>query len=240
VRTGIMTLVAIILATAAFPCDAQNTLASPVVPLDQPIEMAYRDLDRVGISGSVSVTIFKDGQETHAQSHTFEGTTSASTVGNTVLLYTNAGVDSGQPEESTCQMRPTGEVLECSDDSQMTFPLYDHETYKSGDTVTLPFITIDGVRRVLNGKIRGTSLIARRQVLVIDFAERRAEKINVKGAAGPMDLIWEMAGYAYLDIATGYPVEMEASMEMIGPPTRDFDRARAIMKLKYSFPGTAN
>ena len=52
----------------------------------------------------------------------------------------------------------------------MTLPLYDREAYKSGDTVTLPFVTIDGVGRVLNGKIRGTSLIAQRRVLVIDFA----------------------------------------------------------------------
>ena len=235
-----MALVAVFLATGTVPCDAQNTLASPVVPLEQPIEMAYRELDTVGISGSVSVTLFKDGQETHVQSHTFEGTTSASTVGDAVLLNTNAGVDSGQPEESTCQIRPTGEVLECSDHSPMALPLYDRETYKSGDTVTLPFITIDGVQRVLNGKIRGTSFVARRQVLVIDFAERRAEKIRVKGAASPMDLVWEMAGYAYLDIATGFPVEMEASTEMIGPPTPDFDRARAIMKLRYTFPGAAN
>lgn len=235
-----MVLAAVFLTAGAIPCDAQNTLASPVVPLDQPIEMAYRDLDTVRVDGSVSVTLSKDGQETLAQSHTFEGTTSASATGDNVLLYFNVSVDSGQPKESTCQIRRTGEALKCSDDGKMTLPLYDRETYVSGDTVTLPFITIDGIRRMLDGKIRGTSLIAQRRVLVIDFADRRAEKIKVKGADSLMDLVWEMSGYAYLDIATGYPVEMEASMEMIGPPAREFDHARAAMKLKYAFPGTAN
>jgi hypothetical protein len=239
VRTAITALVTVFL-TTAIPCDAQNILASPVVPLDQPIEMAYRDLETVGVEGSISVTLSKHGRETHTQTHTFAGTTSASTVGEHVLLHFNVGVDSGEPEESTCQMRRTGEILKCSDDFKMTLPLYDRETYKSGDTVTLPFVTIDGVGRVLNGKIRGASLIAQRRVLVVDFTDRRAEKINVKGASAPMDLTWEMAGYAYLDIATGHLVEIEASMEMVGPPTRDFDRARAFMKLKYAFPETAN
>jgi hypothetical protein len=240
VRTVVVAMIAVFMAAGAIPSNAQNTLTSPVKPLDQPIEMAYRDLDTAIIEGSVSVTLSKQGRETHAQSHTIQGTTSASAVGSDLILYFNVGVDSGQPEESTCQMRRTGEVLKCSDDTKMTLPLYDRETYKSGDTVTMPFVTIDGVGRVLNGQIRGTSIIAKRQVLVVDFADKRVEKIKVKGASVPMDLTWEMEGYAYLDIATGYPVEMEASMEMVGPPTPDFDLARASMKLRYGFPETAN
>lgn len=237
-RRARMALVAVFLVAGSFPCEAQSTLANPMVPLDQPIKMAYRDLGVVSVNGSVSVTLSKDGQEAHAQSHTFDGTTSARAAGSEVLMHFNVSVDSGPSEESTCQIRATGEVLQC--DSNMMLPLYDRETYSSGDIVTLPFVTIDGVRRTLDGKIRGTAMVAQRQVLVIDFADRRMEKINVKGASAPMDLTWEVAGYAYLDIETGYPMEMEASMQMAGPPTREFDRISALMKLKYTFPRTTN
>ncbi len=192
--------------------------------------MSYRDLDAVNLHGTVTFSLFKQEQKTQTQSLAFEGTMSSRTAGNDLELSFQGRLGTTQTQHVLCLMRRTGEVLKCTPEARFRFPFYDRESYKSGDTLTMPFGTIDGVGRLLNGKVRGTSVIDQRQVLAIDFAEHRVEKI------GTSDIVLDVTGYAYMDIATGYPVEMDASAEVIGPLSPNIDRIVMRMKQGYTFP----
>jgi hypothetical protein len=221
-------LISAYLTVAAVPVFAQDTLPYPVKPLDQPISMSYRDLETVSLEGNLTFSLFKQGQKTQTQSLDFQGTMSSHTVGNDLELSFEGRLGTSQTQRVRCLMRRTGVVLKCAPEATFRFPFYDREAYKSGYTLTIPFATIDGIGRVLNGKVRGTSIIGSRQLMVVDFADHRAER------TGAIDVVLDVTGYAYVDIATGYPVELDASAEIVGAFS-DFDRLQMHMKQEYTF-----
>lgn len=223
-------LIAAPLTIAAISVWAQETLPHPVKPLDQPVSMSYRDVDAASFDGNMTFSLFKQGQRTQTQSLTYEGTMSSRTVGSDVEVSFEGNFGTTQTQRVLCLLRRTGEVLKCTPEANFRFPVYDRESYKLGDMVTIPFIEIGGVVRPLNGKVRGTAAIGQRQALAIDFAEHRTEKV------GTTDVVFDVTGYAYMDIATGYPMEIEASAEVIGALSPDLDRVEMRMKQKYEYP----
>lgn len=114
-------------------------------------------------------------------------------------------------------MKKTGALLKCKSGAPpANFPLYDRQAYKSGDPIKLPYFTINGVSQDMYGVVQGKSSVGRRSVLVVDVAESRQEKLTDPNNGSVFDAHLTASGHVYLDLATGFPLEAELSMEATG------------------------
>jgi hypothetical protein len=222
----------------ATPCLAQSELSAPLEAVNEPIVMSYGELDTVNLAADISVVIFKGGQSMRSIKDRIGGTLSAHIV-NGILELSVTGLSnlsitdnsiSKSVSPTTCWIHKTGRLLACSPQAKVIYPLYERPNYKSGDTMKVPFVTVNGTEWIVDGKVRGKSKVGQRPVLVVDFAEER------QGMMGASDIDAAVTGYAYLDLATGHPIQMQLTADVSGA-FRDHDRVLMNLQLDYAMPG---
>lgn len=228
---------ALALAVGAAPCLAQTKLTGPIEAIDVPIAVQYGEVSGASVSAEIFVDYYKNGEKIRTVEERFEGKTDARRVGeNLELLMTDFPSVSFSNESHTesrsdmrCLMRTTGEQLEC-DRGGVAFPALDRPGYKTGDTVTFPTALFNGTAWDLGGTVIGKSRIGQRSVLVVEFASSRKDKIEGQ------EIETDVSGHGYLDLAVGYPLQLELATEYRGP-FKGFDRVLTVLRVKYSLPG---
>ncbi len=229
----------IVIMTGTAPCFGQSKLTSPVEVVDVPIAMKYGEISSVHFAVDVSLNYYKNVDIVRTVEDRFEGDVTARLVGSDLELsmagYTKVAVtDQSQAQSQinvTCLMRTTGEQLKCDEQGNVTYPLFDRPSYKTGDTITLPFGVFNGADWYFSGVVKGKSQIGQRPVLVIEFASTRKDRF------GPSDVESELTGFGYLDMALGHPHHLELTADFRGP-FNGFDRMRLVMRLDATMPGT--
>ena len=233
----LVALIAVTIATA--PCQAQSTLAGPVEPVHEPVAMSYGALDAVDAALDLSVAYFKNGKQVRQITDKLEGLLDARVVGDNLEIsmkgYSHVSVTdeshAKSVEQMSCLIRQTGQQLECRAEGKVRYPLLDRPGYRTGDTMTLPFGTINDATWDVSGTVKGRSKVGQRPVLVVAFADRREDPL------GNSVVISVVTGYAYLDLALGHPVQMELVVDMRGQ-FRDHDRMLITLRLDTALPGT--
>jgi hypothetical protein len=72
--------------------------------------------------------------------------------------------------------------------------------------------------------VLGKSSLDNTQILVIDFGEKLREKMDDPESNMLIDVTLVAVGHAYLDMVSGFPIELKVSVEMTGKFSAGIDR----------------
>jgi hypothetical protein len=113
-RTPAAILLAFSIVVGSGPCVAQSALDLPLERLEQPIALAYNELERRNFSTHLEVTAFKGDNTFSSHEWRSEGTISSRAMGDDLEVSLKVILDNDMVSQPVCIMHRTGEIIDCT------------------------------------------------------------------------------------------------------------------------------